>query len=109
MRFSLLTMPITKQAIKRVKQDKVRTARNKHYNNNMKSMIKLLLGYVQKKDYDKASKLLPKVVKSIDTAAKKNLIHKHNAARKKSKVQRAVNKGDGKVAAKKTEKKAEKK
>ena len=40
-------MPITKQAIKRVKQDKVKTARNKHYGNHMKSMIKLILEYVQ--------------------------------------------------------------
>ena len=88
-----------------MKQDKVRTARNKHYHNNMKSMIKLLLGYVQKKEFDKASKILPKVVKSIDTAAKKNLIHKHNASRKKSRVQRAINKLDGKAPGKKAEKK----
>ena len=84
-------MPITKQAIKRMKQDKVRTARNRHYSSHMKSMVKLILGYVQKKEEDKATKILPKVVKAIDTAAKKNLIHKNNASNKKSRIQRAVN------------------
>ena len=101
-------MPITKQAIKRMKQDKVRTARNRHYSSNMKSMVKLILGYVQKKEDDKAKKILPKVVKSIDTAAKKNLIHKNNAARKKSRIQRALTAMEsGKKV--KTEEKAEKK
>ncbi|MBU1017408.1 30S ribosomal protein S20 [Patescibacteria group bacterium] len=83
-------MPITKQAIKRVKQDKVRTARNKHYSNHMKSMVKLLLGYIQKKESDKATKIFPKVVSSIDACAKKNLIHKNNAARKKARLQKAL-------------------
>jgi len=83
-------MPITKQAIKRVKQDKVRTAHNKHYNNHMKSMVKLMLGYIQKKEADKAVKIFPKVVSAIDTCAKKNLIHENNAARKKARLQKAL-------------------
>ena len=84
-------MPVTKQAIKRMKQDVKRTARNRHYSSHMKSMIKLILGYAKKKETEKAVKILPKVVKAIDTAAKKNIIHKNNAARKKSRVQKAVN------------------
>ena len=39
---------------------------------------------------DEALKLLPKVYKVIDTAAKKNIIHKNNAARKKSLYARMV-------------------
>ncbi|MBN2096016.1 30S ribosomal protein S20 [Candidatus Peregrinibacteria bacterium] len=91
-------MPITRQAIKRVKQDKARTARNKHYNNHMKSMVKLMLGYIQKKETDKAVKIFPKVVSAIDVCAKKNLIHKNNAARKKARLQKAlsnIQKGGG--------------
>ena len=83
-------MPIIKSAIKRVKQAKVRTARNRHYSNQMKSMIKLFLGYIQKKDADKAGKTLPEVFSVIDTCAKKNLIHRNNAARKKSRLQKAL-------------------
>ncbi|MBU1683768.1 30S ribosomal protein S20, partial [Patescibacteria group bacterium] len=84
-------MPILKQAIKRMKQDRVRYARNRHYSSDMKSMIKLISGYIKKGETDKATKILPKVVKAIDTAAKKNLIHKNNAAHKKSHVQKALN------------------
>lgn len=104
-------MPITKQAIKRVRQDKTKTARNKHYGNHMKSMMKLILEYARKGETDKANKILPKVISSIDTAAKKNIIHKHNASRKKSLVQRALAKPAEKKAEKapKKEEKAEKK
>ena len=87
-------MPITKQAIKRVRQDKVKTARNQHYNNQMKSMIKLFLGYIQEGEFDKATKILPKVVSSIDTCVKKNLLHQNNAAHKKSRLQKALSNKD---------------
>lgn len=119
-------MPITKQAIKRVKQDKVKTVRNSHYNNDMKSLIRLVLDYVQKGELDKVNKLMPKVIKAIDTCSKKNIIHSNNAAHKKSRIQKALNslqkgelkpakhatsKAEGKETAKtaKKEEKAEKK
>ena len=109
-------MPIIKSAIKRAKQTKVRTARNKHYSSNMKSMIKLVLDYVKKGEADKATKILPKVVSSIDTCAKKNIIHKSNAAHKKSRIQRELSnigkraeKVEKPAKAEKVEKKADKK
>lgn len=104
-------MPITKQAIKRMKQTKVRTARNRHYGNDMKSLVKLMMGYVEKKEVDKAVKILPKVVKAIDTAAKKNILHENTAARKKSRLQRSLNtlqKGGAAKAEAKPKKAAEK-
>ncbi len=109
-------MPIIKSAIKRVKQDKVKTARNKHYSSHMKSMIKLILEYVQKGEADKANKMFAKVISSIDTCAKKNIIHKNNASRKKSRIQKAlsnigkkVEKAEKPAKAEKVEKKADKK
>ena len=84
-------MPITKQAIKRAKQNIKRHQRNRHYSSRMKSMIKLVLQYIKSKDFNKANKIFPEAISSIDTAAKKRIIHKNNAAHKKSKVQRAFN------------------
>jgi len=95
-------MPIIKQAIKRVRQDAKKTENNRHYKSRMRSMIKLLATHVKENDLEKAQKLLPQVVKAIDMAAKKNIIHKKNASRKKSGVQRTMNK-----AIKTPEKKAE--
>lgn len=84
-------MPITKQVIKRVKQAERARQRNRHYSSNMKSMVKLILDYIKKDEKEKAIKILPKVVSSIDTCAKKNIIKKNTAARKKSRIQKAIN------------------
>ena len=83
-------MPIIKSSIKRVKQDKVKTARNRHYKSEMKSYMKLVMDYCAKGEIDKAKKAFARAVKAIDTAAKKKLIHKKNAARKKSLMERTL-------------------
>ena len=106
-------MPIIKSAIKRAKQAKVRTARNRRYSSQMKSMIKLFLGHIKGKEQEKASKVLPEVVSIIDTCAKKNLIHKNNAARKKARIQKSLSnllagKEEVKLAVKKGAKKVAK-
>lgn len=117
-------MPIIKSAIKRMKQNTKRRMNNRHYGSHMKSMIKLILGYVEKGEMDKAKKILPDVISAIDTAAKKKILHEKNAAHKKSRVQKAINAGPPKKedkpmkakaaikkeakAAKKTEEKVEK-
>ena len=86
-------MPLIKSAIKRMKQNQAARDRNRHYRSHMKSMIKLVIGYIEKGEMDKANKILPDVIKAIDTAAKKKIVHKNNAARKKSRVQKAINAG----------------
>lgn len=93
-------MPITKQVIKRMKQNQVAKARNKHYTSRMKSLIKLILTYMEKGEVEKAKEVLPQVVKAIDMAAKKHIIHPNNAAHKKSRVQRILNNGPVKKAEK---------
>ena len=78
-------MPIIQSAKKRARQAKVREARNKVTKKNMRSAIKELM--VDAKDGGKnAAELFKKVQSTIDTAVKKNLIHKNAAARKKSRL-----------------------
>ncbi|MBI5421830.1 30S ribosomal protein S20 [Candidatus Peregrinibacteria bacterium] len=81
-----------RKAVKQARQSLAHAARNKVFRNEMRSMIKLFLGYIQKKDAEKAAKVLPKVVSIIDTCFKKNLIHRNNAANKKSRMQRELTK-----------------
>ena len=83
-------MPITKQSIKQVRQIKKRTTRNEHFKSHMKSMIKLFLGYIASNELEKAKKVFPEVTSAIDTAVKKHLIHKNNAANKKSRLQKKL-------------------
>lgn len=103
-------MPVIKSAIKRMKQNKVRYECNRHYSSRMKSMMKLILDYMKKGETEKATTIMPKVISSIDTAAKKNLIHRNNAAHKKSRIAKAMsNIGEKKVVEKKEKKEAPKK
>lgn len=101
-------MPIIKSSIKSMKQSLTRRQNNRHFGNHMKSMIKLILTYVEKGEMDKAKKILPEVMKSIDMAAKKKIIEKNNAANKKSRVQRAINAGPAKKEEKAAKAKVEK-
>lgn len=83
-------MPITKSAIKRMHQSEARRRRNLPLKTHMKTMIRKVRDHVHEGKKQEASKLLPSVYKVIDLAAKKNIIHWKNAARKKSMVARLV-------------------
>lgn len=82
-------MPLIKSAIKRNRQNEKRRLRNRDVKVRMRTLIKNFLK-TSKEDPKKAAQFLPLVYSSIDTAVKKNLLHKNNAARQKSKVARAI-------------------
>lgn len=83
-------MPITKSAIKRSRQNEVRRVRRLPFKTRLKSMSRKFLDLVKEGKKDDALALLPQVFKTIDTAAKKNIIHRNNAARKKSMMSKMV-------------------
>lgn len=83
-------MPRTKSASKSARQSVDRKARLQPFKTNMKTMIRKITDTLKEGKKDEAAKLLPSVHKSIDTAAKKGIIEKNTAARKKSLVARMV-------------------
>ena len=83
-------MPITKSAVKAAKQSKVRQSRLLPYKTNMRTMMRKMRDTVAAGKKDDAVKLLPSVFKSIDMAAKKNIIHRRNADRKKASMAKLV-------------------
>jgi len=85
-------MPVTRSAKKKVRQAIVRTERNKGMRTKLKTFVKKVL-VLSKSNVDEAKKILPQAYSVIDTAQKKNLIHKNNAARKKSLLARAIARG----------------
>ncbi|PIZ49222.1 30S ribosomal protein S20 [Candidatus Woesebacteria bacterium CG_4_10_14_0_2_um_filter_39_14] len=85
-------MPTTKSAQKALRQNKRRRARNLKQSRSLKDEIKALKKLMAKKDKKGANEVLPKVYKSLDKAAKTNLIKKNNAARLKSRLTKTVNK-----------------
>jgi small subunit ribosomal protein S20 len=77
-------MPITKSAVKAAKQSKVRQSRLLPYKTNMRTMMRKLRDAVKEGKKEDAQKLLATAYKSIDMAAKKKIIHRRNADRKKA-------------------------
>lgn len=76
-------MPIIKSAIKKVRKDKIRTARNKKRGLTLKSLIK-------KVRVSKTAQDLQAVFSALDKAAKVKLIHPNKAARLKSRLSKGV-------------------
>ena len=83
-------MPIIKSAIKRVKQARKRQVRNYATRSEAKTYAKKVLAFSKEGDKEKAEANLKKAYKIIDTAAKKSILHKNTAARRKSRLAKAV-------------------
>ncbi len=84
-------MPNIKSAKKRVLVNKTKAARNKSANSALKTAIKKANVAIDENSADKAA-AVAFAVKKIDQAAAKGLIHKNNAARKKSALVTKLNK-----------------
>lgn len=84
-------MPNIKSAKKRVLVNKTKAARNKSANSALKTAIKKANVAIETNAADKAA-VVAIAVKKIDQAAAKGLIHKNNAARKKSALVTKLNK-----------------
>ena len=79
-------MPIIKSAIKRVRTAETKRKRNLVTKTQYKTLVKQFETLIADKKTAEATKLYPKVQKSLDMAVKKNLLHKNNVARKKSQL-----------------------
>lgn len=83
-------MAHSKQAQKRIRTSEKKRVANKSRMSRMKTETKKLLAAVAEGDKGKATEMLPLVCKCIDKAAKQNIIHQHNASRRKGLAMRAV-------------------
>ena len=86
-------MPNIKSAKKRVIVTATKTQRNKSANTALKTAIKKANVAIDTNAADKAA-AVAFAVKKIDQAAAKGLIHKNNAARKKSALAVKLNKSN---------------
>ena len=84
-------MPNIKSAKKRVIVNKTRAARNKSRNTALKTAIKKANAAVEANAPEKEA-IVREAIKKVDQAAAKGLIHKNNAARKKSALVTKLNK-----------------
>ncbi|MDR0394604.1 MAG: 30S ribosomal protein S20 [Tannerella sp.] len=77
-----------KSSIKRVRQIKARTLRNRYHAKTMRNALKKIR---TSEDKNEVRELYPKVCSMLDKLAKRNVIHKNKAGNLKSKITKRVN------------------
>jgi len=81
-------LPNIKSAEKRVRQNVKRELRNRRTKSMLKSSIRRFEESLQSGDMEEAKVKLNAAVRQIDRAATRGVVHKNNAARKKSRLSR---------------------
>ena len=84
-------MPNIKSSAKHDQLAKARNAKNKAEKSALKTAVKKFDAAVVAGNKDEAVSTYKVAVKAVDKAAGKNLIHKNNAANKKSKMAHKLN------------------
>ncbi|MDP2951089.1 MAG: 30S ribosomal protein S20 [bacterium] len=83
-------MAITTSAKKALRSSKTKRTRNVGQKNNLKKLLKEAQVLIKEGKKEEAKKLLPVIYKTLDKAAKTNLIKKNKASRKKSRISKAL-------------------
>lgn len=83
-------MPNIKSQIKRDRKNKEQQAKNKAEKSAMKTAMKKFDAAVAAGDKEAAASTYKCAVSAVDRAAGKNLIHKNNAAHKKSAMDKKI-------------------
>lgn len=85
-------MAKNRSALKRHKQSEVRRIHNKAVKRAARTEAKKYTTAVHEKNEEKAHALLKELTSKLDTAARKGIIARNAAARKKSRMQKLFNK-----------------
>lgn len=97
-------MPVTRTARRALRKSQYKQARNKIVRAKIKNVVKEVKKAVDgKKEVDNQT-LIKKLAKTLDKAAKDNVIHKNKAARLKSRLTQKLNLVKGKTTVKKAPK-----
>ena len=80
-----------KSAIKRIKQNAKKNARNKHVSSTLKTYVKRVREAVDARDKEAATIALNAAIPVIDKSATKGVIHSANASRNVSRLTKLVN------------------
>jgi len=84
-------MPITSSAKKALRGSLRKRVFNLERKNKMKFVVKEYKKFISERKMKEAEKLLPNVYKEIDKAAKRGVIKKNAASRKKSRFAKKLN------------------
>ena len=85
-------MPIKKSAKKAIRQNIARKPNNTRKKTKVRSLVKQIRTLVVQQKTEDAQKLLPKIYKALDKAAKAGVMKKNTAARRKSRLTKLLQK-----------------
>lgn len=77
-------------AIKRVRQNEKRRARNRSHRTELRTQLKKLRKAIEAGNAEEAQKLLPGTVSLVDVMVKKGVIHENAGSRYKSRLTRRL-------------------
>lgn len=83
-------MPNTNSAKKRMRQDAVRRSRNRSTKSSLRTQLRKVREAIADKKLDESKSEFAALVKKLDMAAGKNVIHANAAARTKSRLSHAI-------------------
>lgn len=84
-------MANTRSAQKRARQSEKRRLRNRVYRSRARTFIKKTRRLIEEGRLEEAEAMALQAIRALDKAASKGIIHKNNAARRKSRLMRYLN------------------
>mgnify|MGYP001558313693 FL=1 len=95
-------MPIKHAAVRQIRKDRARTARNQALRSQLRTLEKRFSTLLAQQKQGEAARLLPLVIRRFDQAAAKGILHKNTASRTKSQLMRRLPPGAATKAAPQT-------
>jgi len=83
-------MPTSRSAKKRVRQSEVRKLRNRSVRSNLRTHIKNCVKAIESGDLESARTTFRTMESRIDSAARKGVIHKNTASRRKARLAKRI-------------------
>lgn len=84
-------MPNTKSAEKELRKAQKRRLRNLYYRSRARTFVKRVRKLLAEGKIEEAREVLRLAISALDKAAEKGVIHKNNAARRKSRLMKLFN------------------
>ena len=79
-------MATHKDALKRLRQNKKKNARNRHYKSMMRTQVKKFRSAAEAGEVDTLNQMFPETVSLIHKLSSKGVIHKNQASRRISRL-----------------------
>jgi len=81
----------TRSALKHLRQNDRRHARNRFFKVTARTEVKKTKQLIEAGQLDEAREAVIEAIKALDKAAQKGVIHRNNAARRKSRLMKQLN------------------